>query len=404
MSVAPWRSALALSLGAALSLGVTRFSYGLLLPAMRDDLGWSYVLAGAMNTANAAGYMVGATMMPWLMGRRALWWPFVWGGVWACVFMAASGFFRDPNGLLLQRFLAGLASAWVFVAGGVLVARLAQDHPQQSGWLLGLYYGGTGWGIVLSAVLVPWAMPTAGDWPQAWWSLAIGCAVALFGMTPAARRLGATLIAAPAGMAQGGAPHWSELRGRMIWVLLGYGCFGMGYIGYMTFVIALLRQQGVSEADRTLFYVVLGLGVVVSARLWARLLDRHRGGRALAILNALLAVATALAAATHSLLVLLLSGALFGAVFLSVVASTTAFVRHNLPENCWVRGIGLFTVVFAWGQIVGPTVVGWIADGPGGLTQGLWASALALSLGAVLAWRQKPLGADPHPAFGLPLK
>ena len=64
MSVAPWRSALALSLGAALSLGVTRFSYGLLLPAMRDDLGWSYVLAGAMNTANAAGYMVGATMMP----------------------------------------------------------------------------------------------------------------------------------------------------------------------------------------------------------------------------------------------------------------------------------------------------------------------------------------------------
>jgi len=51
--------ALALSLGAAVSLGITRFSYGLLLPAMRADLAWSYALAGAMNTANALGYFLG---------------------------------------------------------------------------------------------------------------------------------------------------------------------------------------------------------------------------------------------------------------------------------------------------------------------------------------------------------
>ncbi len=399
MTPSPWRSALALSMGAALSLGVTRFSYALLLPAMRDDLGWSYVLAGAMNTANAAGYMVGATMMPWLMGRRALWWPFVWGGVWACVFMAASGFFRDPNGLLLQRFLAGLASAWVFVAGGVLAARLAQQHPQQSGLLLGLYYGGTGWGIVLSALLVPWAMPAAAEWPQAWWWLAVGCALALVWMWPTARRLGHAHASQPAQAGQALAEECPAWRRRMLWILLGYGCFGMGYIGYMTFVIALLRQQGVTEGERTVFYAILGLGVVVSARLWARLLDRHRDGRALAILNALLALATALAASTQSLPILWLSGALFGSVFLSVVASTTAFVRHNLPDGLWVRGIGLFTVVFAWGQIVGPTMVGWIADGPGGLTQGLWASALTLGLGAVLAWRQKTLHpiASRHP-------
>lgn len=33
------RLALALSLGAAVSLGITRFAYGLLLPPMRADLG-----------------------------------------------------------------------------------------------------------------------------------------------------------------------------------------------------------------------------------------------------------------------------------------------------------------------------------------------------------------------------
>jgi hypothetical protein len=89
--------------------------------------------------------------------------------------------------------------------------------------------------------------------------------------------------------------------------------------------------------------------------------------------------------------VVLGSGLLFGAVFLSVVASTTAFVRHNLPQAQWAAGISAFTVVFALGQIVGPTVVGWVADGPGGLTRGLVYSAAALWLGAALAAWQRPL-------------
>ena len=55
----------ALSLGAAVSLGITRFAYGLLLPTMRADLGWSYTLAGAMNTLNAVGYLLGALVTPW---------------------------------------------------------------------------------------------------------------------------------------------------------------------------------------------------------------------------------------------------------------------------------------------------------------------------------------------------
>ena len=59
--------ALALSLAAAISLGVTRFAYSLLLPVMRADLQWSYTIAGAMNTVNAAGYLVGALLMPRLV-------------------------------------------------------------------------------------------------------------------------------------------------------------------------------------------------------------------------------------------------------------------------------------------------------------------------------------------------
>src|SRR5687767_8761626 len=81
------RLALALSMGAAVSLGITRFSYALLLPPMRADLGWSYTLAGAMNTANAAGYLLGALMTPALMRRFGPVRLLVGGALWASLFM-----------------------------------------------------------------------------------------------------------------------------------------------------------------------------------------------------------------------------------------------------------------------------------------------------------------------------
>ena len=64
------------------------------------------------------------------------------------------------------------------------------------------------------------------------------------------------------------------------------------------------------------------------------------------------------------------------------------------PQSGWAAGISAFTVAFAAGQIIGPVVVGWIADGPGGLGRGLGISALALWVGALLAWRQRPLAAS----------
>jgi MFS family permease len=111
----------------------------------------------------------------------------------------------------------------------------------------------------------------------------------------------------------------------------------------------------------------------------------------MALLNGLLGIATVLPAVSDNFLVLMFSGIVFVGVFLSIVASSTALVRHNLPQHQWAAGISAFTVVFAAGQIAGPTMVGWIADGEGGLARGLLASALALWVGALLAWRQKPL-------------
>ncbi|MBT9507409.1 YbfB/YjiJ family MFS transporter [Rhodoferax sp.] len=384
--------ALALSTGAALSLGITRFSYGLLLPPMRSDLGWSYTLAGAMNTVNALGYFLGALVTPRLLQRFGAAQVLMTGAMLASVFMALTGFFTDTPLLLAQRLLAGVASALVFIAGGLLAARLGALQPARSGFLIGLYYGGTGFGIVLSALLVPVVLAAEEQvphgWAWAWWALALACCVVTVVLRWPARVLLHLTHQAPAG--DTGRPvdfKW----GRFGFALAGYAMFGVGYIGYMTFVIALLREQGASGPAVTFFYALLGLAVLASPRIWARLLDRYKGGQALALLSALLGLATVLPALTSAWPVILASGLLFGGVFLSLVASTTALVRHNLPQSAWAAGISAFTIVFAVGQIVGPTIVGWIADGPGGLARGLVFSALALWIGAALASRQRAL-------------
>ena len=160
----------------------------------------------------------------------------------------------------------------------------------------------------------------------------------------------------------------------------------------MTFIVTLLREQGLSASVVTAFYVLLGLGVVASSWLWAGLLQRQRGGVPMTVLNGLLAIATLLPVLDRHPVTVFVSGLLFGSVFLSVVASTTALVRHNLPTSQWPAGIAAFTIVFASGQIVGPSLVGWVADGPGGLLRGLAGSAAVLAVGALLAARQRPFG------------
>jgi predicted MFS family arabinose efflux permease len=386
-------AALALALGAAVSLGLARFSYALLLPPMRAELGWSYAVAGAMNTFNAAGYLAGAAITPALLrhldARRVL----LAGSFAAAALLALHAAVRTDAALYAVRALTGTASALVFVTGGVLAARLGTRAGPASGvspgLVLGLYYGGTGLGIVASALLLPPLAHTApagsaGGWPLGW--IGLGALAAL-----AAAAMARTVAPAPPVASPATARDRAAWRG-LGFALAGYFMFGVGYIGYMTFIVTLLREQQMSTPAIAAFYALLGAAVMASPWLWAGLLQRQRGGGALARLNALLAVATALPVLLPGAAAAFASGALFGGVFLSVVASTTALVRHQLPQARWPAGIGAFTAVFAAGQILGPALTGWLSDTAGGLRLGLAVSAAALALGAALAALQQPRG------------
>lgn len=129
----PFLTAISLALGSAIALGLARFSYGLLLPIMREDLDWSYLVAGTMNTANALGYFIGALSSPFMMRRMSVHQFFIVSAIITGIFLFLSGCTDQTIWLFIYRVMAGIASAWIFVAGGVLISQLGTIHAHRSG-------------------------------------------------------------------------------------------------------------------------------------------------------------------------------------------------------------------------------------------------------------------------------
>lgn len=369
---------LALSLGGAVALGFARFAYALLLPAMRSDLGWTFTLSGGMNAANAFGYLLGALSANALSARYGLRRSFEIGMLLTAATLLLCAATGASVPLLLLRLLAGVGGAWVFVSGGALASLAARAHPAQSAKLLGVFYGGAGIGLVLSALLLPPLL--ANGWRGAW--LALGAtALVCFGLTLR------TLARLPDRAAPAPAGHDHTPLTPLLWAFAAYACFGIGYIAYMTFSVAFLRSVGMGELV-TPFWALLGLCVIANPFVWGPLAARARGARAMSVQMLTLALGAALPLVSSHPLALLLSGALFGLSFLAVVTFTTIITRRVLPEHAWARGIVAFTVIFALGQVTGPLLTGALADSAGGLRLGLGVSAGVLLLGAVLALGQ----------------
>ncbi|HEY0332041.1 MAG TPA: YbfB/YjiJ family MFS transporter [Rhodopseudomonas sp.] len=374
-----------LALSPTISLGIAPFAYSLVLPDMRDALGWSYSAAGFMNTVNAAGYLGGALVAASLVRRFGLF-RVVQAGTLACVasllLCALSGNFAL---LGLARLLAGLGAAVSFVAGGALAATLAQTEPQRSSFLLSLFYAGPGLGILLSGLLAPLLLGLLGpgSWRAVWLALALvaGALTLPLLLRP---------IAAQAALTPGKPARFAA--GPVAIYLIAYFLFGAGYIAYMTFMIAYVRDAGGGALAQSGFWCLIGAGAFASPWVWRRLIARGRSGITTAIILGVNALGAALPLLSPSPWMLAVSAAVFGVAFFAVVTTTTAFVRFNYPPEAWPSAIAAMTIVFGVGQTIGPIATGAITDAMGSLDTTLNVSAAALALGAALAAFQRPVG------------
>lgn len=386
-SARTWLIVAGLAIGPGVANGIGRFAYGLVLPAMRADLGWTYTEAGSINTANAAGYLIGALLALQNITRVGAPRLFVGGMVLTAVALILSGLTRDFWALSLWRVVAGIGGAPVFIAGGAMASQLFRDDPHRNALAIAVYFGGGGLGLFVSGLLVPNLLERWGDaaWPLAWLVLGIVAAVAV---VPCA--LAAQAIGPGPRMAEGSRPVPLPAL-RMAPLLAGYFLFGVGYVVYMTFLVAWMRSNGASTLLVSTTWALLGLAVMASPFPWRGVLARSSGGAALALSTFATAIGTLLPIAIAGPTGVLLSAALVGISFFIAPTAVTSFSRKNLPESQGGAAVALFTVLFALGQMIGPVAAGYIADLTESISLCLAGAGLILAAGAALAALQRPL-------------
>ena len=378
----PLTAALIFATAIAVVNGFGRFAYALLLPVMRDDLTWDYALSGWLNTANSLGYGVGALAGLFLLSRFRPALLFVAGLGVTIVTLLLCGVTRDLSLMMFWRFACGIGSAWVFACGGALVAAHYAKEPAQAAGAIAIYYAGGGLGIALSGVLLyPVLGTVAGQhwsWPAGW--VVLGVAALLLSIAPSrlALRIGG---------------QTSTLTSeRLNWrnytpIMVAYFLFGVGYIVYVTFVIAWLKDMRMGFETSVGVWLVLGIASMASGYVWRKAMANWWPVHTFAAVTVCSALGTVLPLLSNHLSVLLMSAVLVGGSFFMAPGAIMALTRSTLPAQLWARAMSLFTLVFAIGQGVGPVAAGWIADRHG-LNLAMAAGAATLVLCAAVALLQ----------------
>ena len=384
-----WLILAGLALGVTATNGFARFSYGLIIPAMRSEMNWNYAEAGWLNTANAFGYIVGAIVTMWMIRRSTPTNLFIIGLITTTIALLATGLNSALWWQTLWRVLAGLFGAMSFSTAGVLAASLFQNDPQRNALAIAVLFGtGGGLGIVLAGAILPSMLDFYGPsfWPLAW------IIVGLFSVTFLPLSLWAALQLRTTNQEKS-KKIIIPIR-RILPELAGYAGFGLGYIVYLTFLSAWMTEQASSSSFISLTWMLLGLSICASPLVWRGILAHHSSGRPLAMILGCISIGSALPVILPGDSSLIFSALIFGLSVFMAPGAITSFIRQNLPPESWGNAISLFTVIFAISQTIGPFAAGLIGDLTGNIGVSLVVASLLLMLGAFIAYQQKSLQGD----------
>lgn len=378
--------ALCLSAGPVVALAFTRFAYTLLLPPMRADLGWSFAVSGGITASNAAGYLIGAATTGLVARRFGELRCFVGGMAISAVSLLLTALLSNYLWLNLIRAMGGYATAIVFIVGAALASRVMVSGRGRSSQIVSIYMSGVGVGIVLAGIGVPWSLEHWGErgWREGWLILGI---VAAGLVVPALYGARQCVQVAP-----GRAPL-DRTSLRLLPTFLWYVLFGAGYVTYMTFVAALLKQQGSSPGTVAVFFIVLGVACMAGTLfVWGYVLHRLHSRIAPAVVSFVVALGILPVLLIPGIVGAFASAVVFGIGFMAGPAVVTIIVQRTLPQPIWTASIALLTVAFSLGQALGPVLSGIIADGTWGISGGFWLSFALLVVASVM------VVLCPHPA------
>jgi len=375
VSAAPdaWRAVLSALCANLVGVGLARFAFTPLVPALVSEHWFSASQAAFLGSANFAGYLAGALLAQPLSARFA---PAAL--LRAMMVLAAVSFLACVHPFAFVWFALWRAAGGV--AGGlimVLSATLVVPHvpAPKRGLAGGIIFAGIGVGVIIAAAAVPRLV--ALGLPVAWTSLGVlSLALALIAWSGWPED------------AAGQAVREKPPVNKAVLVLFGvYALNAIGLVPHAMFLVDMAaRELGYGIAAGSALWLVYGIGAIVGPVISGKAGDSGGFRPVLLAMLLLQAAAVGLAGMTANLWALALSAFVMGGCTVGIAPVVLGRVRELIPHD--PRGQravwSLATTAFAIGQAGGAFALSGVLGSVGRYSPLFDISAAALLLAFVI--------------------
>ena len=386
----------------AVAMGIGRFAFTPILPLMIQEGTVHLAQTAWLSSSNYIGYLVGALSLL-KSNRHPL---FVVLGLTLVTLTTWLASLSSFGWLLVLRFLAGVASAWVLVSISAFAINWLKSRQVISS---GLIYTGVGIGITLTGLICSYFIfqsATVNVAAQSslsplssrlWQYLGVIALLATLLVTFLLAKINSKSPSTAAAKANPSkATHTNPTSSsipppaklKLANVLTAYGLFGFGYILPATF-LPQIAKQWLSGQSYLLIWPFFGLAAALSVVLSQGLQRRYNNVSLLGVWRVsqiIMAVGTLLPALWQSLAGLMLSALMVGGTFMVVTMAGLQVAASQVTHYPKYNLSALMTASFACGQLIGP-LTALVATGNNIWLALLPVSAIVLLIGVALLWR-----------------
>ena len=359
-----WTTVILIALAAAVGQAFGRFGYGVLLPAVRDDLGISNTLAGLVGAANVGAYLLGTLMVAWATSRFLLINVMRVGLAFATLGLLIASLAGSPWVLAAGLFVAGIGGAFLWIPAPVIAADALPAHRRPLA--VGLMSSGIGVGVMFVSILSGILRPIEGD--SAWSSvyeiqffIGVGVLIAVLLLVRHQQ-------AAPSGGA--GFGGFTALQRMPGWLphIIAYSTFGFMYLLILGFLTTRLEDDSIwSSVDAAFAFTLVGFTMIFGGPTFVIIAQRIGVRLTLALAFALWPIFVGVILTGYELPVLAACvgiGFLFGAI----PTLMTLYVVENTTAQDYGPSFAAATLAFGFAQTISPPIGGFIADLTGSFT------------------------------------
>ena len=347
------------------ALGFGRFAFPMLLPNMRASLGFNYSEMGLLSGAIMMGYLLFSLIGGMLATRFGPKRVVVASLLCGALSMFFIGRFSGFSPLFFFSFGLGAGAAGSHIS--MTTMPMTWFEEKRLGRALGVVTGGTGLGIIVTGLLLPYLLLNLGKeaWRQCWLILAlITFWVAVIGWV-ALREEPGPITLSPS-MPSGNKPaslsteRNNGLNLKAIFII--YFIFGFAYNIYATYFVAhMVEEIRLAEQAAGDIWAIFGWMCMGSGLIWGYVSDCLGRRKALLWNNGIISLSVLLPLLLHQPFFLGLSAFLFGATFLGTVTIIAAAIGDQVVEKR-ASVYGLVTLIHGIGQFLGTTSGGYLKD------------------------------------------